>query len=663
MPIISPIGARSWRVRWVYGAIYAVLAVGGVTMIYPFLLMLTGSVKSEADAAFISPWPQFWTDDLVLFQKYVESKNNVLIGDAEAAWGRRVGSWRSVGPPTESESRYLEEFLEWRPQCPWWTLGHISGGKLLPINARLFRGAMYGRVKGDIDAYRASMRLPVGNWNAVMPPPAPPGRYPPPPDPLRTAFDAFAAARPIEDRIVDNIDGQYWQFLARRYSEDIAVYNREHGTHLASYDDVFLERRVPSQARQREDWEEYVRELLPLRFIRLEASLGPAFREYLGGKVYANIAELNARYGTSYPSFGEVPMPARAPASAIEAIAWGGFIRDRARCPAERIEVFGPRQMFEAFVAARRGVPAAQVGSLRLPIAAADYHDCLARRGELRWEFTTRNYKHVLEYILLHGRGIANTVIYCLLAIGTSLVVNPLAAYAMSRYRLPGTYKVLLFCMATMAFPGAVTMIPSFLLMKRFPLFPLLGGGAAFILTLWMLARWRPQWREWRRMVLALAAGLVLGVWAVPAVAGRPYVSLLNTFAALVLPGMANGFFIFLLKGFFDSLPRELYEAADIDGAGEWTKFWTLTMNLSKPILAVIALGAFTGAYSAFMMALIIIPDTQMWTLMVWIFQLQTQSHAAVVYAALVLAAVPTFVVFVLCQNIIIRGIVLPVEK
>ena len=663
MPIISPIGARSWRIRWVYGAIYAVLAVGGVTMIYPFLLMLTGSVKSEADAAFISPWPQFWTDDLVLFQKYVESKNNVLIGDAEAAWGRRVGSWRSVGPPTESESRYLEEFLEWRPQCPWWTLGHISGGKLLPINARLFRGVMYGRVKGDIDAYRASMRLPVGNWNAVMPPPAPPGRYPPPPDPLRTAFGAFAAARPIEDRIVENIDGHYWQFLARRYSEDIAVYNREHGTHLASYDDVFLERRVPSQARQREDWEEYVRELLPLRFIRLEASLGPAFREYLGGKVYANIGELNARYGTSYPSFGEVPMPARSPASALEAIDWGGFLRDRARCPPERMEVFGPRQMFEAFVAARRGVPAAQVGSLRLPIAAADYHDCLARRGELRWEFTTRNYKHVLEYILLHGRGIANTVIYCLLAIGTSLVVNPLAAYAMSRYRLPGTYKVLLFCMATMAFPGAVTMIPSFLLMKRFPLFPLLGGGAAFILTLWMLARWRPPWREWRRMVLALAAGLVVGVWAVPAVAGRPYVSLLNTFAALVLPGMANGFFIFLLKGFFDSLPRELYEAADIDGAGEWTKFWTLTMNLSKPILAVIALGAFTGAYSAFMMALIIIPDTQMWTLMVWIFQLQTQSHAAVVYAALVLAAVPTFVVFVLCQNIIIRGIVLPVEK
>jgi multiple sugar transport system permease protein len=241
--------------------------------------------------------------------------------------------------------------------------------------------------------------------------------------------------------------------------------------------------------------------------------------------------------------------------------------------------------------------------------------------------------------------------------------VNPLAAYAMSRWQLPGTYKVLLFCMATMAFPGAVTMIPAFLLMKRFPLFPILGGVLTLVGVLWVLSRLRPGWRDSLRLVLAMAAGLVVGAWAVPAATGRPYVSLLNTFAALVLPGMANGFFIFLLKGFFDSLPRELYEAADIDGAGEWTKFWTVTMTLSKPILAVIALGAFTGAYSAFMMALIIIPDMQMWTLMVWIFQLQTQSHAAVVYAALVIAAIPTFVVFVLCQNIIIRGIVLPVEK
>ena len=63
------------------------------------------------------------------------------------------------------------------------------------------------------------------------------------------------------------------------------------------------------------------------------------------------------------------------------------------------------------------------------------------------------------------------------------------------------------------------------------------------------------------------------------------------------------------------------------------------------------------------MMALIIIPDPEMWTIMVWIFQLQSQSHGAVVYASIVLAALPTFLVFAFCQNLIIRGIVVPTEK
>jgi len=86
-------------------------------------------------------------------------------------------------------------------------------------------------------------------------------------------------------------------------------------------------------------------------------------------------------------------------------------------------------------------------------------------------------------------------------------------------------------------------------------------------------------------------------------------------------------------------------------------------MTYSPPILAVMALGAFTGAYSAFMMELIVIPDESMWTIMVWLFQLQHIFHQSVVYASLVIAAVPTFLVFVFCQGIIMKGIVVPVDK
>jgi multiple sugar transport system permease protein len=138
---------------------------------------------------------------------------------------------------------------------------------------------------------------------------------------------------------------------------------------------------------------------------------------------------------------------------------------------------------------------------------------------------------------------------------------------------------------------------------------------------------------------------------------------LLNTFWALVLPGAANGYAIFLLKGFFDSLPRELYEAAELDGAREFTIFWHITMSLSKPILSIIALGAFLGAYGSFMWAFLVCQKPEMWTLMVWLYQFQIWNPPHLVMAALVLASIPTLTVFVACQRIILRGILIPTLK
>ena len=91
--------------------------------------------------------------------------------------------------------------------------------------------------------------------------------------------------------------------------------------------------------------------------------------------------------------------------------------------------------------------------------------------------------------------------------------------------------------------------------------------------------------------------------------------------------------------------------------------FWTITMSLSKPILAVIALHAFTAAYTNFMFAMLTCQDERMWTLMVWLYKLQNESGDAVINASLVLAALPTLLVFLLAQRFILRGIVVPVEK
>jgi multiple sugar transport system permease protein len=195
------------------------------------------------------------------------------------------------------------------------------------------------------------------------------------------------------------------------------------------------------------------------------------------------------------------------------------------------------------------------------------------------------------------------------LSILCSLTVNPLAGYALSRFNLRGKDKIILFCLATSAFPAMVSAIPGYLLMRD--------------------------------------------------------LGLLNTFFALVLPGAANGMGIFILKGFFDSLPHELYEAATIDGAKEWQIFAFVTIPMVKPILAINALNAFMAAYNGWEWALIICQDKRMWTLSVWLYQanLWWADSPWITTAGFMVASLPTLVIFLFCQKIIMRGIIVPSMK
>jgi multiple sugar transport system permease protein len=249
----------------------------------------------------------------------------------------------------------------------------------------------------------------------------------------------------------------------------------------------------------------------------------------------------------------------------------------------------------------------AKVAPGPMPIDAFERSFVKANSGRIRTEFAWRNYGYVLGYIAINGRALWNTILFCFLAIAAQLIVNPLAAYALSRYPLRASAKILLFLLATMAFPAEVALIPSFLLLKQ--------------------------------------------------------LHLLNTFSALVLPGAASGYMIFLLKGFFDSLPAELFEAGQIDGAKETTMMFRIAVPLSRPVLGYLALLAFMGAYGAFIYAFLVAQDQHIWTLMVWIYNLQTYAPKAVTMAALCVAALPTLVVFLFAQRVIMRGIILPNEK
>ncbi len=670
MPIISKVGTRSLAVRGVFAAIYILLTAGAVTMIYPMLLMLSGSVKSAADFNEIRILPRYWIDDLALFQKYAEAKYNGNLELCRDAWNQPVLNWLKIKTPPEVPEPLLRDFAAWR-DARWAlqpdVLGHAQAFGLLPQNARRYRARLHRAYAGDLDRYIRETGQLVSGWSHVLPPVEIIGRYHnlALPANLTADFDTFKRTRPAHEGLLANPEGTFaWGILAPAYAQDITAYNAAHGAAYPHFGAIPLPEQAPATDPARAHWEAFVRQRVALNHIRLTPELTPAWHAFLAARYGHDIERFNATHATALPAFEAIALPAALDDAPGLRIDWEAFLKDAEACPLDAVRLHTPETAFRMFLQERHGAIPQDLPPFGTLVAALDYRDCMAMKFPLRTEFATRNYKQVINYIGVHGNGIRNTVIYCVLAVFTALLVNPLAAYALSRFKLPGTYKILLFCMATMAFPAEVAMIPSFILLRRFPLWPLLAGIATLLAVFLLLEKTCPRWSEKWRALAALAAAVLVGAGLVPALFPEAVtVSLLNTFAALILPGMASGFSIFLLKGFFDSLPKELYEAADLDGAGEWTKFWLLTMNLSKPILAVIALSAFTTAYSAFMMALVIIPDQKMWTIMVWIYQLQEQVHTSVVYASLVIAALPTFAIFVVCQNVIMRGIVVPTEK
>lgn len=679
MPIIAHVGSKSLKVRLVFMVMFTILTIGAATMIYPFLLMMSGSVKSGADFHRVNIVPRYLYDDDALWPKYVESKYRLELSATQ--WlSRPIDSWRTLQPPPISpEQRELAQlFIRFREEGDWpdhwFNLGHVEFRTMLTKNSRIYRQQAQERYDNDILAFSNAVGVRYSTWSQIGAPIV--GlttrffTYPDSAD--FKLFDELKAKAPRADWIPSDLDAAFWYDYLRNKWAKLEDYNRAHKTSHADYHDVVLTARPPADtdSQAHKDWEEYVRVFLNPAFIKLDPEATPHFQRYLKQKAFAaGIDELNLVWGSQYATFTDIQAPGYLDASQAVRNTLGEFIKNRAYCPLSVLSVQGPRQAFEQFVAEQRGVAVSEVTPLRLPIEAVDYLDMQANTRDLRWEFFTRNYKSVVDYILLHGNGVRNTIIFCGLLVGATLLVNPLAAYALSRYKPPTTYTILLFCMCTMAFPGEVTMIPSFLLLKRFPFYQMMVGLGAMIVIVTVLYKVWPRGSEWAKVMIGFILGVLAGWWVAPQIAMQvfgardEYVSLLNTFWALILPGMANGYSIFLLKGFFDSLPRDLYEAADIDGAGEWTKFWGITMSLSKPILAVIALAAFTVAYSEFLMALVIIPDQDMWTIMVWLFQLQSYSHSTVVYASLVIAAIPTLLIFLFCQNIIMRGIVVPVEK
>jgi len=136
------------------------------------------------------------------------------------------------------------------------------------------------------------------------------------------------------------------------------------------------------------------------------------------------------------------------------------------------------------------------------------------------------------------------------------------------------------------------------------------------------------------------------------------YLGLINSYPGLILPGVASAFGTFLLRQAFLTLPRELEEAAFVDGASHWTVFWRIVMPLSKPALATFGIFAFMASWNSFLWPLVITNSLDMMTLPVGLSNLQGQYTTAwnLVMAGSTISVIPILFVYLAAQRYVIQG-------
>lgn len=165
-----------------------------------------------------------------------------------------------------------------------------------------------------------------------------------------------------------------------------------------------------------------------------------------------------------------------------------------------------------------------------------------------------------------------------------------------------------------------------------------------------------------RRVLLAVTVASIMvppQLLIVPLFQEMLAFNLVDTYWAVILPQVVAPMMVFILKRFFDAVPRELEEAARIDGASDLRVFWSVVLPLSGPIVAAVAVFVFIGAWNNFLWPFVVTNDPDLMTLPVGL--VTVREPFAIQYAqsmaAAVLAAAPLIVVFLFFQRRIVRSV------
>ncbi len=233
---------------------------------------------------------------------------------------------------------------------------------------------------------------------------------------------------------------------------------------------------------------------------------------------------------------------------------------------------------------------------LRLKVNVAD------REPVERVHFAWNNYTVLFER-LDFPLYLWNTMVITFLATAIMLVINSMAAFALSKYRFRGKFVVLAMVIGTLMVPSTVLLVPLFILVSEF--------------------------------------GMVNSLWGV------------------IIPGAATPTGVFLLRQYMITIPDEILDAARMDSASEWKIFWRIIIPLSAPAIAVLAILAIMWRWNDFLWPLIVLSENSKFTLQLALnsFQGEFLTEWDKLLPATVLTLLPIALVFMFLQKYIATGI------
>ncbi|HRS51240.1 MAG TPA: carbohydrate ABC transporter permease [Candidatus Marinimicrobia bacterium] len=219
-------------------------------------------------------------------------------------------------------------------------------------------------------------------------------------------------------------------------------------------------------------------------------------------------------------------------------------------------------------------------------------------------KFHFENYRRAFQAAPF-GRYYLNSLLVALTVTIGQLITCSMAAYAFARLQFKGREVLFYIFLGTMMIPYQVTMIPSFMVL---------------------------YWLGW-----------------------------IDSYKAMIVPGLASAFGTFLLRQFFLTIPKELEEAAYIDGCGKFRVLWQIIIPLSKPALATLAIFTFMGTFNDFIWALIVVNSDHLRTVQLGlaIFRDRYITDWDLLMAGSVMATLPILIVFFFAQKYFIKGITL----